>query len=250
MAEFLAKAFNVAILVIICLGIGFFVGVQFAQPAPSQSLQKLSEETLSASANIVAVTQDGNGIVSQAKVELVQGSGRILLSVNPFIEPDTQDSATTAALVAQKFTGKSLADRDFILSIQNSGASLVGGPSAGAAFTLATIAAIEKKQVRPDAAITGTINPDGSIGQIGGVIEKATAAAEKGLLLFVVPKGQKTVTYYEQQQQESRRGNFTITRTFYVPKQVDLQDYLNQQGYSIQVSEVSSISEAAQLMIQ
>lgn len=249
MAEFFSKAVNVLFLVAIMFLAGYFAG--FASvPSGSPQLQRLSSETLSASANIVAVTQDGTGIVNQASVEIVPGSGRILLSVNPFIEPDTQDSAQTAALVAQKFTGKSLADRDFILSIENSQASLVGGPSAGAAFTLAAISAIENKPLNSNAAITGTIESDGSIGQVGGVIEKATAAAEKGLLLFVVPKGQSTVTYYEQKEQTVQRGSLTITRTYYVPQKINLQDFLNQQGFSMQITEASNIQEAVQLLIE
>ncbi|MDO8648120.1 MAG: S16 family serine protease [Candidatus Diapherotrites archaeon] len=248
MAEFFAKAINVLFLVIIMFGIGFFTG--YSMQPQAQKLAPITEAKLSASVNIVAVTADNQGVVSQASVEIIPGSGRILLSVNPFIEPDTQDSAKTAAQVAEKYTGKSLQDKDLILTIENSQAQLVGGPSAGAAFTLATIAAIEKKQVNQNAAITGTINSDGSIGQIGGVIEKATAAAEKGLSLFVVPKGQRVFMIYQPQTQEIQRGNLKITRTFYVSKRIDLQEYLKEQGYSIQIAEAASITEAAKLMLQ
>ena len=136
------------------------------------------------------------------------------------------------------------------MTIENSQAQLVGGPSAGAAFTLATIAAIEKKAADPNTAITGTINSDGSIGQIGGVIEKATAAAEKGLELFVVPKGQRIFMIYQPQTQEIQRGSLKIMRTFYVPKRIDLQEYLKEQGYSIQIAEAANIIEAAKLMLQ
>ncbi|HIH21593.1 MAG TPA: hypothetical protein HA222_02955 [Candidatus Diapherotrites archaeon] len=249
MGEFLLKSANVIFALVIVFAIGFYLGGNFSN-APAISLEKLPEKTLSAKANILAVDSQGKGIVSQASVEINSGSGRILLSLNPFVEPDTQDSAKTAASIAQEFTGKSLSDKDVIYSIENSPASLVGGPSAGAALTLATIAAIQEKRVRSDAAITGTIQADGKIGEVGGVIEKASAAAEKGLKLFVVPKGQKTLTYYEQRQEETRRGNFTITRTVYVPKTIDLQEYLKQEGFEIQVEEVASIQEAVTLMIE
>ena len=64
------------------------------------------------------------------------------------------------------------------------------GPSAGAALTIATIAALKHDSIRSDVVITGTINADGTIGQIGGVLEKAQAAKDIGAKLFLVPVGQ------------------------------------------------------------
>ena len=49
---------------------------------------------------------------------------------------------------------------------------LIGGPSAGAAIAVATVAAIEGKNVSKDAVITGTIEEGGYIGEVGGVFEK------------------------------------------------------------------------------
>ncbi|VVB98720.1 Archaeal Lon protease [uncultured archaeon] len=204
---------------------------------------------LGAKINIVSVTSDGQGALNEGSVEIIPGNGKILLSLNPFSEPDTQDSVQTAALVAQKFTGKSLSGSDVIFSVNKTDAKLIGGPSAGAAFTVATIAALEGKTVRSDAALTGTINSDGSIGQIGGVIEKATAAADKNLSIFLVPKGQKVFTVYQQVRNQQQRGNVTIISARYVPQIVDLQDYLDKEGYKMKVEEVSSINEAVGLML-
>jgi Lon-like protease len=69
---------------------------------------------------------------------------------------------------------------------------LVGGPSAGLAFTLAIIddltpgALTDSKRV----AVTGTINPDGSVGEVGGVEQKAITARTNGVQLMIVPKGE------------------------------------------------------------
>ena len=49
---------------------------------------------------------------------------------------------------------------------------LIGGPSAGAAIAVATVAAIEGKNVSKDAVITGTIEEGGYIGEVGAVFEK------------------------------------------------------------------------------
>ncbi len=209
----------------------------------AQQKEPLKAGTFTAQVNIVAVTSNGEGMLSSAEVEISDGKGRILFNTNPFVEPDTQYSIETAKEVAQKVTGKDCSGKDFIYSIDAGDAKLVGGPSAGAALTIATIAAIEEKPVREDIAITGTINKNGSIGQIGGVIEKARAAGEHGIKLFLVPKGQSIATVYEKKTEEKRGKGFYWQRTWYEPKTIDLNAAMFEQ-YGMQVKEVSNIYEA------
>ena len=60
---------------------------------------------------------------------------------------------------------------------------LVGGPSAGLAFTLAIIDELTPGSLTGGkrVAITGTIEPDGKVGEVGGVEQKAiTAAHQRG----------------------------------------------------------------------
>lgn len=238
-------------LLAVTFSLGFFTADYFSISKSTGltglALNPLPEKTYSASIDIVAVnSQDNTGIVNTATVEIQKGQGRVLFSLNPFVEPDTQQSAEIAKAVAEKFTGTSLADKDVIYSIEAGSAQLVGGPSAGAAMTVATIAAIQEKQIKSNVEITGTINPDGSIGQIGGVIEKLAASAEKGKTLFLVPTGQSTATYYEPQTTREQRGNFIIERTTYVTKTLNLNDYAKQQGWNIEIKEVANIGEAMQ----
>jgi Lon-like protease len=65
----------------------------------------------------------------------------------------------------------------------------VGGPSAGLAFTLALIDDLTPGDLTggADVAVTGTIQPDGSVGPIGGAGQKAAAVRREGLDLFLVP---------------------------------------------------------------
>jgi Lon-like protease len=65
----------------------------------------------------------------------------------------------------------------------------VGGPSAGLAFTLALIDDLTPGDLTggADVAVTGTIQPDGTIGPIGGAGQKAAAVRRDGLDLFLVP---------------------------------------------------------------
>jgi uncharacterized protein len=239
--------------ILLAFMLGFFSAEYYEfLPTGQTALAKLpSLETYEASVDIVAVKQQGEvGVVSRAVAEIIEGKGRVLFSLNPFVEPDTQQSAETAALVAQQVTGMSLADRDVIYAIEDIEAKLVGGPSAGAALTVATIAALEGKNVREDVGITGTILDDGSIGQIGGVIEKAAAVAEQGKTLFLVPKGQSVIKYYEQQVTEERRGFITIQRVRYVPKELDLNEFSKEQEWNLKIKEVADIAEVVGLMLE
>ena len=54
-------------------------------------------------------------------------------------------------------------------------------------MTLLAVSALSHKQLRNDFTITGTISGDGSIGEIGGVYDKASAAAGAHLKLMLVP---------------------------------------------------------------
>lgn len=68
----------------------------------------------------------------------------------------------------------------------------VGGPSAGLAFTLAIIDELTPGNLTGGerVAVTGSIQPDGSVGVVGGVEQKAVTAHDNGVRLMLVPKGE------------------------------------------------------------
>lgn len=65
----------------------------------------------------------------------------------------------------------------------------VGGPSAGMIFSLAVIDKLSEGELTGghDVAGTGTISEDGTVGPIGGIAHKVTAAREQGSELFLAP---------------------------------------------------------------
>jgi PDZ domain-containing protein len=69
---------------------------------------------------------------------------------------------------------------------------LVGGPSAGLAFTLAIIDQLTPGSLTGGApvAVTGTVAPDGSVGEVGGVEQKAITARTNGVHMMIVPKSE------------------------------------------------------------
>jgi PDZ domain-containing protein len=75
------------------------------------------------------------------------------------------------------------------LSITTQG---IGGPSAGLAFTLGAIDALTTHQLtggHPVAA-TGTIDPTGAVGEVGGVTQKTITVYRQGAKYFLVPVGE------------------------------------------------------------
>ncbi len=68
----------------------------------------------------------------------------------------------------------------------------IGGPSAGLAFTLTLIDELTPGELTggQNIAVTGTIELDGSVGAIGGLRQKASAVAQSGVNVFIVPAAQ------------------------------------------------------------
>jgi predicted ATP-dependent protease len=145
---------------------------------------------------VMAVDENDKGHVIPLEIIIKSGKGNLFLNVaNVLVDATFQNSAQTAILVAREVSRKSLSDKDVLInieaSVQEQKISISGG-SAGAAMTLAAMAAMQGKILRNDVLITGTINEDHTIGLIGAPREKALAAKENGAVMFLVPAGQKS----------------------------------------------------------
>lgn len=68
----------------------------------------------------------------------------------------------------------------------------IGGPSAGLAMTIALLERLSPGELTggKKVAITGTIEGDGSVGEVGGVKQKTLAVKAAGAKLFIVPKSE------------------------------------------------------------
>lgn len=68
----------------------------------------------------------------------------------------------------------------------------IGGPSAGLAFTLTLIDELTPGELTGglDVAVTGEIRADGSVGAIGGLVQKTEAVVQAGADVFIVPLAQ------------------------------------------------------------
>lgn len=100
----------------------------------------------------------------------------------------------------------------------------IDGPSAGGMMTIALLSALQGRSLPKDFAFTGTILPDGSIGKVGGVVEKVTAAAQAKKKRVLLP------------------ASIRLTLDSNSGKNVDLKDHCRRLG--LEYVPVSSLREA------
>ena len=194
----------------------------------------------------VAQTDEGYvGVISTITLTIQSnGSGRVFVDTLPLTEVDMQGSARLTVKVAEAFIKKDInctvnpSSYDFFFVVRTS-APVIGGPSAGAVMTLATIALLENWTIDDRTVMTGMINPDGSIGPIGGIKQKIDAAASVGATRFLIPNGQ--MTYTEMVTETVKSNGWTHITTKPVTRNVS--DYA-MQNYGIEVLEVSDIDDA------
>ena len=186
----------------------------------------------------VAVTSgESRGVVIDITVIVTPGDGKVFVSTTPFTEIDMQGSAQLAALTACDLLGLDFTKHDFFY-IVNADTPIVGGPSAGAVMTIATIAALKHLTINETVFMTGMIYPDGLIGPVGGIPYKLEAAAKNGAKIFLIPKGQRIVTVEERK--EIKKGPFIFITTNL--KRVDLVEYGRK--FNVNVIEVETINDA------
>jgi len=200
----------------------FFITIILVMPlnVASQSF----DYTVTVNAPAVATDENGNyyGVISEMSVSVSEGDGSIFVETWPLSEIDTQASSRLAASVASEIAGVDIFQYNFYYSITSS-SSVIGGPSAGGILTVATVAALNGWETDPTVMMTGMINPDGTIGPVGGIYQKAEAASEFGIETFLVPEGQSIVTYGEAQ----------IDLTTYAPE-----------NWGMEVKEITDILDA------
>ena len=174
------------------------------------------------------------GVLTEINVTMMNGSGNVFVITSPMTELDMQGSAKLAVDVAGMITGEDVSKYNFFFQVK-SDSPIVGGPSAGATMTVAVICLLKNLDARSDVIMTGMINPDGSIGPVGGILEKGEAAGKAGMHYFLVPKGQSV----EYKTVEKKIGPFIIPE----PELVNVSKILYE-NYSLIVREVEDINDA------
>lgn len=139
--------------------------------------------------SLAAVVGEDQGGVFSLSVEVKPGRGMIYTSISPKIGFMVQESEEDAVEYAFSQSGAQRQECDVFFVLGGEfGERRIDGPSAGGAMAIALKAALENRTLRDDVVITGTVSKSGRLGEVGGVIEKAIAAKNKGARYLIVPK--------------------------------------------------------------
>jgi len=197
----------------------------------------------STSVPVLAVTENGEGVVGRLTIRIAYpGRGEVFFSSDPLTLLDSQASARIAVLVATQLAGVEVEDYDYFFSFVSPSIT-VGGPSAGAMMTAGLLSLLLDVPVKDGVVMSGMINPDGTIGPVGGVPAKVRAAAQAGFKTVLIPMGQSLV--YEEVVEERRAG---ATTSVVVRKQpVNVTELGRSLG--VYVVEVSDVVEAARIVL-
>ena len=141
--------------------------------------------TTNGSGGIIPILIYNNFVGSKEKFVL-----KITGSQGKVMKESVSFSFTTAMnLIKDSYRKKFLKEYANGLHIHTpDGATPKDGPSAGAAFTTAFISRILGKRIRNDIAMTGEIEMNGNITEIGGLAYKLMGAKKAGIKLVFVPK--------------------------------------------------------------
>ncbi len=164
-----------------------------------------------------AVLTNNTGSLTRITLTVTNGTGHTVISVPRNVSSDTNQSAVSAAMYATQYLNLTYQDYNFtyMIGVENES---VSGPSAGAAMTVLAISALTGTPIPTNFTMTGTI-AGGTIGAVGGVYDKSSAAAKHGLKFILVPATQ----------------NGSIENMLY---------YLTQTKFNIPLIEVPNISTA------
>jgi predicted S18 family serine protease len=183
------------------------------------------------------VTEEGAMV--NVSVEIVPGRGRVLVQTTPLMGIAFQDAANLAVVVAANHSRVDFAGSDIIFSIQGpEEVSEIDGPSAGALMATLLISVLEGFELNQSVTVTGSIDESGKIGPVGGILEKAEAAAASGKTLMILSGENDQVIDY---QEEGRSfGGLKIARQR--PVVTDAKEYI-EENYGIQVKYVDTLDE-------
>ncbi|MEM3781738.1 MAG: S16 family serine protease [Candidatus Micrarchaeaceae archaeon] len=132
------------------------------------------------------ITNESRGTLTIITLNLTSGDGAVTISGPISVGTSTLDSAREAALVASAYAGVNSSNYNFSYTISDRNTS-VSGPSAGLAFTLLAVSALEHKPLLGNFTVSGEILSNGSVGLIGGVYDKAEAASNGKMRFFILP---------------------------------------------------------------
>jgi Lon-like protease len=171
----------------------------FAEDAPAESVLELDDvivavdgQPVDAPDKVGELLQPGGpGATHTVTVERPPGSAtHVDVDIATVAAPEDPKRAIIGIAAEDRIVG---ADMPIDVTIDTGiGRHAVGGPSAGLAFTLAVLDVLTPGELTGGhkVAVTGTMNLDGTVGQIGGGAQKAITVRDSGYEAFLVPEAE------------------------------------------------------------
>ena len=193
--------------------------------------------------SVPAVDSYGRGALAGLTIKAQPGNGSVFIDAKgPLLDENALASLNRAVGAAlAHYAGEPM---DLYYFIDAPVAAVEGG-SAGAAFSVGALLALNGLQAREGVIITGTVESNGSIGSVGSILPKAIAAKAAGYDLLLVPAGESVVESSALDCVEKKFEGAPYRECVTVTKLVSIA---NETG--IIVMEVSTIDEAFELMWQ
>jgi len=168
---------NISMMILMLLSCILVVHSGYAYPSGHIGLLTVSE--------LANNTQQGG--TADLYLVVKPGSGRIFIDSFPLSKIDTQITMRFASEVACDLLDKDCSGYDFFYTI-TANSAVVGGPSAGAAATVLTVAVLDNKVLDNKTIMTGTIDSGNLIGPVSGIPAKAFAAQMAGYTHILIPE--------------------------------------------------------------
>ncbi|WP_317063502.1 S16 family serine protease [Methanoculleus caldifontis] len=180
-----------------------------------------------------------DGAMVTISAEVVPGKGRVLVQTKPLMGIVFQETANRAVALAADRSRADLAQSDIIFSIQGPDeVSEIDGPSAGALMAILLLSVLEGFPLNESVTVTGTVDETGGIGPVGGVLEKAEAAAASGKTLLVLPERNERMVEYR----ENARSPAWLIVARQRPVIVDAREFI-EENFGIRVVYAGSIDD-------
>jgi predicted S18 family serine protease len=179
---------TVLFLIVACSGTGEAAEQRVFIAIPALSVIDQGGKLVGAT-HYLAVQIDRLPDLSGPQVQFNEGSRAFGTLKGSALSPDWKDAARRAVDAAAHALGED--PRSLLVTVKNvSGAYITDGPSTSAALAVGIVAALRGDPLPANVAMTGKVEPDGRISDVGGIPEKLQGAARSGLSVVLIPKGQ------------------------------------------------------------
>ena len=161
---------------------------------PKITYKKIKSSNMIGCINGLYASSSGIGGITPIQAKQIFSKENLAVGITGSVEKVMEESVKVAKTVAWNLLNRE--EQDNVINSWNSrgihvhfpdGSTPKDGPSAGTAITCAIYSLLTNKSIKNNVAITGEIDLDGNVTQIGGLDAKLNGAKRAGVKLVLVP---------------------------------------------------------------